>query len=204
MFLSNVVTLRVEHCHLTSHPSICVKRSLDRIERDEEMYLEQLRASSLAYRAPPPLLETGGNGEQQQNSGCYPVVGVSSSSKLMSDILLQFHQEAESIDLLGVNAIQGSDSNTPENSNGDSFFHKHQSLFQELFLRHQQAHRTGDHDTDVNTSPFSRNAVLPLSHSSMAEKDGSSSRNIEGGDVSHSSSMMMMSMNSSATTLMSP
>jgi hypothetical protein len=195
---------------------ILQKYSLDRIERDEEIYLEHLRASSLAYRAPPSSLETGGNANsadhhQHHNSGVYPVVGVSSSSKLMSDILLQFHQEAESIDLLGVNAIQGNERNpdgASENSSGTSFFHKYQSQFQELFQRHQQKHRTDDHDSNIHVSTSLSNTVSstngPIAIESLTVKDSSINRNVESEDASHSSSMMMMSMNSSTTTLMSP
>lgn len=184
--------------------------SLDRIERDEEAYLEQLRASSLAYRAPPPSSETGGSGNssdhnQHHHSGCYPVVGVSPSSKLMSDILLQFHQEAETIDLLGVNAIQDTDSNSAggaENNSSASFFNKHQSKFQELFLRHQRQHRTGDHESSIHASTSVKNAALSSNGPIQVESTATKHSEIE--DASHSSSMMMMSMNSSTTTLMSP
>ena len=203
--------------YLTSPPFywILSQFSLDRIERDEETYLEHIRASSLAYRAPPLSSETGGSSDHTQhpNSGCYPVVGVSSSSKLMSDILLQFHQEAESIDLLGVNAIQGHDGNAAEaneNVSNASFFHKHQAQFQELFRRHQQKRRTHEHDTNINTLTNFGNAqpssisLVGTDNEVLAEKDRSASRNVENDDVSHSSSMMMMSMNSSTTTMMSP
>lgn len=195
---------------------ILKKFSLDRIERDEEIYLEQLRASSLVYRVPSSS-DIGGSGggsdhNQHSNSGYYPVVGVSSSSKLMSDILLQFHQEAEAIDLLGVKAIQDCDSNTTEDikySSNVSFFQKHQSQFQELFLQHQQKRsRTSFNSKNHNMSSASKIPINTLtttngpSQSESLAAKGSS--NNEHDDVSHSSSMMMMSMNSSSTTMMSP
>jgi hypothetical protein len=188
--------------------------SLDRIERDEEIYIEQLRTSSLVYRAPSTsdiaAITTGSDSNHYLNSGHNPVVGVSSSSKLMSDILVQFHQEAESIDLLGVKAIQDCDSNATgdnKSSSSTSFFQRHQSQFQELLFQHQQKRSRGSLDSNNNISasniPIYPSATTtgPSKSESLAVKRSSIN---EHDDVSHSSSMMMMSMNSSTTTIMSP
>ena len=185
--------------------SYFIYHSLDRIERDEEIYLEQLRASSLSYRAPSSSSGIGGSGDTSDhpNSGCYPVVGVLPSSKLMSDILLQFHQEAESIDLLGVNVIQNDDDNADGTSK--SFFQKHQSQFEELFLRHQQSHRTEGHDASTSARHAGAAFHAPIQSESITVKAMSTRSGMnEHDDTSHSSSMMMMSMDSSATTFMSP
>jgi hypothetical protein len=174
-----------------------------------------VRASSLVYRVPSSS-DIGGSGSgsdhnHHPNSGYYPVVGVASSSKLMSDILLQFHQEAEAIDLLGVNAIQDCDSSTTgdiKNSSNTSFFQKHQSQFQELLLQHQQkrsrkSFEIKNHSMSASKIPVNTLATTndPNQSESLAAKGSS---NNEHDDVSHSSSMMMMSMNSSTTTMMSP
>jgi hypothetical protein len=132
---------------------------------------------------------------------CYPVVGISASSKLMSDIQLQFHQEAESIDLLGI--AQGSSST--------SFFHQYQSQYQELLLQHQQ--KLKNEELVPNTAPSSANnnnaSATPYSTRSRVNvsstgnhRDGN---NNDTGDVSESSSMMMTSMDSSInTSILSP
>jgi hypothetical protein len=155
------------------------------------------------YRCPSSSLSSGNsNNPYHPNavSSCYPVIGISSSqtsSKVVSDILLQFHQETESIDLLGTNTILNDSSNDVT-----SFLQKYKSQYKELLVQQQrqQLNELQQPSSSLNINNKTDAVLSSNTHADVDNHDDTNDMN----NTSHSSSMMMMSMNSSTTSFMSP